>query len=78
LLTKQHVTHKTVDIKAYKVTDFKTEIRCGQDGVQQIVVFVVWQISVGVESCDTTQQVWLITLWVGQNGPWLAATFCYG
>ena len=26
---------------------------------------VVWQISVGVESCGTAQQVWLITLWGG-------------
>ena len=26
---------------------------------------VVWQISVGVESCDTTQQIWVITLWGG-------------
>jgi hypothetical protein len=41
LLTKPHVTHKTVGIKAYKVTDFKTEIRCGQNGVQQFDV--VWQ-----------------------------------
>jgi hypothetical protein len=28
---------------------------------------VVWQISVGVESCDTAQQVWLITLWGGRG-----------
>ena len=26
---------------------------------------VVWQITVGVESFDTTQEVWLITLWGG-------------
>jgi hypothetical protein len=26
---------------------------------------VVWQISVGVESCDTAEQVWLITPWSG-------------
>ena len=40
LLTKPHVTHKTVDIAAYRVTDFKTEIRCGQNVVQQIVVLL--------------------------------------
>ena len=39
-LNKPHVTHKTVGITAYKVTDFKTEIRFGQNVVQQIDV--VW------------------------------------
>ena len=34
---------------------------------------VVWQISVGVESCDTTQQVWLITLWGGGGANWTVA-----
>ena len=73
LLTKPHVTHKTVGIKSYKVTDFKTEIRCGQNAVQQIDV--VWEISVGVESFNKTLQVWLITLWGGGGGAnWTVAT----
>ena len=31
----------------------------------KLLCCVVCQISVGVESCDTAQQVWLITLWGG-------------
>ena len=81
LLTKPHVTHKTVYITAYRFTDLNMDIRCGQNGVQQIVVSCRIN-SVHVTSFKTTQQVWLITLWGagvgGQNGPWLVATVRYG
>ena len=67
LLNKPHVTH----IKSYKVTDFKTEIRCGQKAVQQIGV--VWQILVAIKRFNTTRHVWLITLW-GGGAKWTVAT----
>ena len=37
---------------------------CTERGAADCCV-VVWQISVGVESCDTEQRVWVITLWGG-------------